>query len=80
MFKPTTLSHALGLTSLQENTIKAMMKEATLSSETPTNLEPGMQEVEQKTFGQISSLKKLSHARMQERRNKKLCYYCDEKY
>ena len=34
MFKPTTLSQAIGLTLLQENTIKAMMKEAKLSSET----------------------------------------------
>ena len=59
---------------------KAVMKEAKLSFETPTNLEPGMQEVEQETCRQIPSLKKLSHDGMQESRNKKLCSYCDEKY
>ena len=80
MFKPTTLSQAIGLALLQENTIKVMMKEAMLSSKTPTNLEPSMKEVEQETSGKIPSLKKLSHARMQEIRNKKLCYCCDKKY
>ena len=79
MFKPTTIrEYHKGLALLQENTTKAMMKEATLSSQTPTNLGLGMQEVEQETFEQIPSPKKLSHIGMQERRNKKLCYYCDE--
>ena len=78
MFKPTTLSQDIGLTLLQENTIKAMIKEATLSSKTPTNLDPTMQEEEQETSRKILSLKKLSHVGMQEIRNKKLCYCCDK--
>ena len=59
---------------------KTMMKEAMLSSKTPTNREPGMQEVEQETSRQIPSLKKSSHDVMQESRNKKLCSYFDENY
>ena len=46
MSKPTTLSQAIGLALLQENIIKAVMKEATLSSETPINLEPCMEGVQ----------------------------------
>ena len=38
-----------------------------------------MQEVEKETSGKIPSLKKLSHAGMQELRNKNLRYYCDKK-
>ena len=46
MFKPTTLSQAIGLTLLQENIIKVVMKEATLSSETLNNLKPCMEGVQ----------------------------------
>ena len=60
MFQPTTLSRAIGLSLLKENTIEAMTKEAKLSSKTTRNLDPSIQEIEQETSRQIPSVKKKS--------------------
>ena len=77
MFQPTTLSQAIGLALLQENTMEAMIKEAKSSSRNTTNLMPRTQEIGRGTSGQIPLIRKISQAEMQARREKKLFYYCD---
>ena len=41
---------------------------------------PCTQEIGRGTLGQIPQIKKISQAEMQDKKEKKLCYYCDEKY
>ena len=80
MFQYTILIQALGLALLQENTMEAMIKEAKSSSRITTSLLPCTQEIGRGTLGQIPQIKKISQAEMQDRKEKKLCYYCDKKY
>ena len=80
IFQPTTLSWPIRLALLKENTIKAMIKEAKPSSRNTTNLTPRPQKIGQGNSRQIPSIKKISQVELQARREKKLCYYCDEKY
>ena len=80
MSQPTTLSKAIGLALLQENTMEAMIKKAKSLSCNTTNLTPYTQEMGQGNSGKIPPIKKISQAEMLVRREKKLSYYCDEKY
>ena len=79
MFQSTTLSQAIGLPLLQENTMEAMIIEAKSSSRNTTDLKPRTQEIVRGNSGKTPLIRKISQVEMQARREKKLCYYCDKK-
>lgn len=79
MFQPNNLTHAIGLAVLQEGAMEAILKEAkgvnkgrvsTVNSSVPKKSDNS----------RLPPVKQISAAKMQERREKKLCYYCDKKY
>ncbi|KAH9692146.1 hypothetical protein KPL70_016314 [Citrus sinensis] len=80
MFQPKTLIQAVGLALLQESTLEAMIKEAKASTRTMSSHVIPTAESKRNSMGQIPPIKRIFAAEMQERRAKKLCYYCDEKF
>ncbi|KAH9735939.1 hypothetical protein KPL71_017914 [Citrus sinensis] len=79
MFQPNSLTQAIGLALLQEGAMEAILKEAkgvnkvgvsTMNSFVPKKSDNN----------RLPPVKRISTAEMQVRREKKLCYYCDEKY
>lgn len=79
MFRPKALPQAIGLALLQEGTMKAILKEVKGPNRNNTN-PAGFSEARKGNNNQLPPIKRISAAEMQERRDKKLCYYCDEKY
>ncbi|ESR55507.1 hypothetical protein CICLE_v10023331mg, partial [Citrus x clementina] len=80
MFQPKTLIQVVGLALLQESTLEAMIKEAKASTRTMSSHVIPTAESKRNSMGQIPQIKRISAAEMQEKRAKKLCYYCDEKF
>ena len=80
MFQLKTLIQAVRLALLQESTLEAMIKEAKASTRTMSSHVIPTAESKLNFMGQIPSIKRISAAEMHERRAKKLCYYCDEKF
>ena len=80
MFQPKMLIQAVGLALLQESTLEAMIKEAKASTRTMSSHVIPTAESKRNSIGQISPIKRISTVEMQERRAKKLCYYCDEMF
>ncbi|KAH9733790.1 hypothetical protein KPL71_017135 [Citrus sinensis] len=79
MFQPNSLTQAIGLALLQEGAMEAILKEAkgvnkvgvsTMNSFVPKKSDNN----------RLPPVKRISTAEMQVRREKKLCYYYDEKY
>lgn len=77
--QPNNLTQAIGLALLQEGAMEAILKEAkgvnkgrvsTVNSSVPKKSDNS----------RLPPVKRISAAKMQERREKKLCYYCDKKY
>lgn len=74
MFRPTTLPQAIGLALLQEGTMEAIIKEVKGPIKNNTT-RVGFSEASKGNNNQLPPIKKISAAEMQERRDKKLCYY-----
>ncbi|TXG52800.1 hypothetical protein EZV62_021969 [Acer yangbiense] len=82
--RETSEKQAASLTQLTqlEKTMEAIIREARSTSRQPTNAtRQGNFDgpLTDKNRGQIPPIKRISVAEMQEMREKKLCYYCDEK-
>ncbi|GAY57270.1 hypothetical protein CUMW_178140 [Citrus unshiu] len=79
MFQPNTLTQAIGLALLQEGAMEAIFKEAegvnkvrvsTVNSFVPKKSDNS----------RLPHVKRISAVEMRERKEKKICYCCNEKY
>ena len=77
MFHPSTLSQAIGLALLQEGTMKAILKKVKDSNESGESTVNSMG-VRMNQNSQLPPIKRISATRMQERQEKRYCYYCYE--
>ena len=79
MFQLNTLSQTTGLALLQEGTMEAILKEVKASNESEESTVNSMG-IRMNQNTQLPPIKRISATKIQDRWDKSLCYYCDERY
>lgn len=80
MFQLKTLVQVVGLALLQESILGAKIIEAKALIRKMFSYVTSTTKSKQSSIGKIPPIKRISTAKMQLGRDKKLCYYCDEKH
>lgn len=83
MFRPKSISEAMGLARLQEDTFEALNKKNRVSTKPyipPLTPSPRLPETGPKLTETGTSIRKMTQRDFDDRRAKGLCFGCDEKY